>query len=1040
MSKLPYKIQVVEDELINLSTFKTFEQAQKVILTLIKLLDDSTDIDDINQFKLFNDSNGKIKANANWFYEDPVLADRKATYIIKGENNLNIDFKLYGLVKSSKQRVSWITGITSNFEDEVKEITGRYNVGIDFVIPKSYDRIIIVLTNNYVIRTLELKEKLSVTFQEILSKWSEINDFSNKTAIHTALWESFDLQPLNKKFYAGISERFITLRQHLLKENIFDEKHSSMFANRLIGRIIFTWFIDKKGIINPDLKYFDSKSFEDDSEYYRTKLERLFFGVLNTPTDEREYKDDITPFLNGGLFEARQNDLYKNSKLTFPKNYFDDLFKFLSEYNFTTDESTSQFQQVAIDPEMLGRIFENLLAEITEETGEQARKAKGAFYTPREIVDYMCKESLREYLKTKLPEDTYRDQRLFQLIDAPEKDFQDQDHNWRRDWKPYKDAIITALDDLKILDPACGSGAFPIGMLQLLVRVYERLEPRYDSYKAKLQIIEKNIYGVDIEPMAVEIARLRTWLSIVVDEDSDSKKIKPLPNLEFKFVCANTLIDLDKSGATSFWDDSELENKLQVLRDAYFNTENLNKKKKLRSDYDILVNTGPNMFGESEKSFQLKTYRPFDNESSASFFDPEFMFGISCFNIVFGNPPYVSYYSKQSIKLDKEIEHNLRNNYKFLNSFSSKTRINSVMFFLEKGFSMLDEKGILFYIQDLNLLENTFIPIRKYITDNFSIIEIIKDLTVFENVGSGQIITSFKKEKSVSSAIKIKSGITGEIYQEYKQSEINKDTYEWVQNNYKELCTAIEKNTEQLENFCEVHTGVAVNATETGKKAFLKLEAEQGTYPIMIGSDSIKNKYCDPKTNMFLLYDKDLEKKYNDEFNIRYLEEKGSSQRPFNLRRIDEYNRPKIVLRQSDNKFTATFTEKLMFGNYSLFNIYNKQNDSELLKLILGILNTKLLTWYGLKKDIILVKPGKTPQIRSGQRGPIGLRQLPIALVNNDHNIIISKEIIGLVSEVLDKKKNNIDIDTKDIEIKINELVMDLYNLNDEEKEIIRSS
>lgn len=639
MSKLPQKIQTVQDELNKLSTSKNFEQAQRVVLSVIKLLDDSISENDLNLFQLFNDSDGKIRANATWFFEDQVMADRKATYKVHTDNKLNIDFKVYGVNKASKRVVAWATALTPNFEDE--PFNSKFSVGIDFIIPKSTDRVIIVLTNNYVIRTLELKGNLTVTFQEILSRWSDIKEYSNKTAVHNILWESFDLQPLNKKFYAGISERFITLRQHLLKENILDEKHSSMFANRLLGRVIFTWFVDKKGIINPDLKYFDSQSFEDDSEYYRTKLERLFFGVLNTPTDEREYKDDITPFLNGGLFEVRQNDLYKNSKLTFPKNYFDDLFKFLSEYNFTTDESTSQFQQVAIDPEMLGRIFENLLAEITEETGEQARKAKGVFYTPREIVDYMCKESLKEYLKTKLPQDTYRDQRLYQLIDAPDKDFQDQDHNWRRDWKPYKDTIISALDDLKVLDPACGSGAFPIGMLQLLVRVYERLEPRFDSYKAKLQIIEKNIYGVDIEPMAVEIARLRTWLSIIVDEESDSKKIKPLPNLEFKFVCANALIDLDNSGATSFWDDSEFENKLQVLRDAYFNTESLNKKKKLRSDYDILVNTGPTMFGDSEKTLQLKTYRPFDNESSASFFDPDFMFGVKTFSIIIANPPYI---------------------------------------------------------------------------------------------------------------------------------------------------------------------------------------------------------------------------------------------------------------------------------------------------------------------------------------------------------------------------------------------------------------
>jgi type II restriction/modification system DNA methylase subunit YeeA len=229
---------------------------------------------------------------------------------------------------------------------------------------------------------------------------------------------------------------------------------------------------------------------------------------------------------------------------------------------------------------MLGRIFENLLAEIVEETGEQARKAKGAFYTPREIVDYMCKETLKEYLKSKMPEDEHRDQRLYQLIDAPDKDFQDQDHNWRRDWNPYKKAILEALDELKVLDPACGSGAYPIGMLQLLVRVYERLEARFDSYKTKLQIIEKNIFGVDIEPMAIEISRLRTWLSIVVDEESDSRKIKPLPNLEFKFVSANSLVDLDQSGqATLYGEDPELENKLRDLRDSYFNTESLNKKR-----------------------------------------------------------------------------------------------------------------------------------------------------------------------------------------------------------------------------------------------------------------------------------------------------------------------------------------------------------------------------------------------------------------------------------------------------------------------------
>ncbi len=665
MSNTLSKIKDIQSELSELEVRKDLAQAQKVILSVVRLLDDSISVNDSNLYQLFTDSDGKIRANHSWFYEDQTMTDRKATYKIYPENSLNIDFKLFGLTKPIKRTISWVQALTTNFEDESFNL--KFNIGIDFVVPKSADKVIIILSNNWVIRTLELKGDLTATYQEILSKWADIKDFDNKKELHNILWESFDLQPLNKTFYVGISERFIELRQHLVKEKVLDEKHASMFANRLIGRVIFCWFLDKKGIINSDIKYFDSDQFDEDTKYYKTKLERLFFGILNTAVGDREYKDDITPFLNGGLFEARENDLRHDSRLTFPKNYFDDLFKFLSGYNFTTDESTSQFQQVAIDPEMLGRIFENLLAEMTEETGEQARKAKGAFYTPREIVDYMCKESLKEYLKAKIKEDEHRDQRLYQLIDAPDKDFQDQDHNWRRDWKPYKEGIIEALDELKVLDPACGSGAFPIGMMQLLVRVYERLEARFDPFKTKIEIIEKNIYGVDIEPMAVEIARLRTWLSIIVDEEADSKKIKPLPNLEFKFVCANSLIDLDQNGTSAFGDNPELENKLKEIRNAYFNTSSLNKKKKLRKNYDSLVIGTDSLFGESEKSRQLKTYRPFDNEWSTSFFNPEFMFGVKKFNITIGNPPWEKFKP-----LDPEFFGNYCVNYRELSKNKQK--------------------------------------------------------------------------------------------------------------------------------------------------------------------------------------------------------------------------------------------------------------------------------------------------------------------------------------------------------------------------------
>ncbi len=747
MNKVLPTIQEIQKELNTLAETRTLAQAQRVILSVIRLLDSSVSLDDSKQFQLFNVDNQKISANAQWFYEDNVVVDRRAIYKIHGENNLSIDFKLYGITKPSKRTISWIQALTPNFEDE--PFNSKFNIGIDFVVPKSVDKVIIVLSNNYVVRTLELKGTLTATFQEILAKWANISDFSNKKEVHSILWESFDLQPLNKKFYAGISERFITLRQYLTKEKILDDKHASLFANRLLGRVIFCWFLDKKGVINPDRKYFDSHSFSDDTEYYRKNLENLFFGVLNTPITDREYKDDVTPFLNGGLFEARDTDLYKNSKLTFPKNYFDDLFDFLSGYNFTTDESTSQFQQVAIDPEMLGRIFENLLAEMTEETGEQARKAKGAFYTPREIVDYMCRESLREYLKTKIPEDQFRDQRFIQLIDAPDKDFQDQDHNWRRDWKPYKDAIIKALDDLKVLDPACGSGAFPIGMLQLLVRVYERLEPRFDTYKAKLQIVEKNIYGVDIEPMAVEISRLRAWLSIIVDEEADSKKIKPLPNLEFKFICANTLLGIDTSGVTTFGDDPNLAEKLREIRDGYFNTESLLKKKKLRADYEKLVNKSEGLFGESIRSKQLKTYRPFDNESTSVFFDPDFMFGVDQFDVVIGNPPYV-----RVDNLSSSIKEEYKNKYR-----STKGKYDLYYLFFEFGIKVLNKKGFLTYITpNKYCAAESATNLRDILIGNKLEIVSTSMLNVFDSAANYPIIT-FLQNDTRTPSLKVREAL-----------------------------------------------------------------------------------------------------------------------------------------------------------------------------------------------------------------------------------------------------------------------------------------
>lgn len=674
------KLDLLQKRLHDLEKKKDTETAKSVILAVVGLLLPETEG---LKFRLFRDGDGKLTANASWFFLDDEFADRRATYVLDLPDETNLDVKVYGVSKPNMRTISWVVGLTPNFEDE--PFNGVFNVGIDFVIPATKDRIILALSKNHVIRTIELKGHLTATFLEIFAKWTEIKDMSRKAELHKMLWDSLDLHPINQRFYEGISHRFISLRQHLETSGVLDSAHSALFANRLIGRIIFTWFLDKKGLLNKEMEYFSVEGFDDDAKYYRQRLESLFFEVLNTPISERIVSDVHTPYLNGGLFEPKKEDLSRVEKLSFPSDYFADFFDFLKGYNFTTDESTSDFQQVAIDPEMLGRIFENLLAEVSDETGDQARKAKGTFYTPREIVDFMCRESLKAYLKSRIPSNPDLDSRLYQLVDSTEREFQDQDHNWRRDLKPYKDQLIEALDGLKVLDPACGSGAFPIGMMQLLVRVYARLEPRFDYQKAKLAIIKNNIYGADIEPMAVEIARLRAWLALIVEEENNLKSVKPLPNLDFKFVSANSLLALAKQGQLSFFEDESLDSKLQEIRNQYFNTESVKQKSKLKGKYSNLVDREISLFGESSRTSQLKTFRPFEADSVADFFDTKQMFGFDKFDVVIGNPPYVR---------QEQIAYK-----KMLQGFSIyQSTADLYTYFYELALNILTDDGVLSYI------------------------------------------------------------------------------------------------------------------------------------------------------------------------------------------------------------------------------------------------------------------------------------------------------------------------------------------------------
>ena len=524
-------------------------------------------------------------------------------------------------------------------------------------------------TYDYILSEVERKFNTGGLFQQ----------FKEPSGLWKAVWEAFDISIVNKKFYAEIKGIFDSLTKEELpkcKGILTNEQDRVQFAIRLIGRIIFCWFLKRKGIIANDV--LSSKAAESQQNYYRDLLELLFFDVFNTPPNERrkDLPDSIKnyPFLNGGLFEPQHQDHKGNWALNISNSWFINFFNnTLERYNFTVDENSAASSEIAIDPEMLGRIFENLLAEHNPETGESARKATGSYYTPREIVDFMVEESLIAYLKTMTGN---KDEAALYPLSKGIKPLSDEaienfvhTADLSEEIKTYSKELLNHLNAIKVLDPACGSGAFPISMLQKLAGLKLQLDPKTTPYDLKLKTIENSIYGVDIQPMATELSRLRCWLSLIVDEDP--KDIKPLPNLDFKFVTANSLIDLGydefinsikkgKVGELFLTNFIKNLDALKRVRQKYFEPSlHQGEKDRLKNEFNTIKD---NLFKmslelikqkllDAEFANKVTGWDPFDDSKAAPFFYKSWMFGVEDgFDVVIANPPYIRHEAIKPIK------------------------------------------------------------------------------------------------------------------------------------------------------------------------------------------------------------------------------------------------------------------------------------------------------------------------------------------------------------------------------------------------------
>ena len=556
-----------------------------------------------------------------------------------------------------------------------------------------------------------------------------------------------DTEELNKKFYRELFNWF----EWAVAEGKFPtDKNRSLDPEehviRLITRLLFVWFIKEKGLvadelfnevrISPLLKDYDRDA---GNSYYRAVLQNLFFATLNTEIGKRKfseggnprhrnfslyrYKDQITdpdkllelfektPFINGGLFdcldseEATRDGGYRidcfsdvdYDKLRVPNRLFFDrdrgLIPLLEHYKFTVEENTPIEQEVALDPELLGKVFENLLAAYNPETGATARKQTGSYYTPRPIVDYMVEEALVTTLAGKVSptggDAKFWDERLRYLFDYT-KVFDDASQRFD---SREADAVVRAISELQILDPAVGSGAFPMGVLHKLTLALRRLDPdnkrwealqkeraaqraadafdtkddqvrreelleinetfkryRDSDFGRKLYLIQNSIFGVDIQSIACQIAKLRFFISLAIEQEpdrgADNFGIKPLPNLETRFIAANTLIGLEEERTLTSPKARDLERELGDNRERHFHATTRPQKlackredKKLRRE---LAKELKDIEMPPDDAEKIAHWDPYDQNASADWFDSEWMFGVTDgFDAVIGNPPYI---------------------------------------------------------------------------------------------------------------------------------------------------------------------------------------------------------------------------------------------------------------------------------------------------------------------------------------------------------------------------------------------------------------